>query len=68
MAALWSSPHPLPTGYLEQVLSERVQQRLNVPHDLLVFPGENSPLDKNPWHGYIKIREELKWLSRYGMQ
>jgi hypothetical protein len=24
-------------------------------------------LDKNPWHGYIKVREELKWLAHYGM-
>jgi len=55
-------------SHLEQVLLERALQRLNVPHDLLVFPGENHPLDKNPWHGYIKVREELKWLARYGMQ
>ncbi len=53
-------------SYLEQVLLERALQRLNVPHELLVFPGENHPLDKNPWHGYIKVREELKWLARYG--
>ncbi|MGA7155371.1 MAG: S9 family peptidase [Acidobacteriaceae bacterium] len=54
-------------SYLEQVLLERALQRLNVPHTLLVFPGENHPLDKNPWHGYIKVREELKWLKQYGM-
>jgi dipeptidyl aminopeptidase/acylaminoacyl peptidase len=53
-------------SYLEQVLLERALQRLNVPHSLLVFPGENHPLDKNPWHGYIKVREELKWLEKYG--
>lgn len=53
-------------SYLEQVLLERALQRLSVPHELLVFPGENHPLDKNPWHGYIKVREELKWLARYG--
>jgi dipeptidyl aminopeptidase/acylaminoacyl peptidase len=55
-------------SYFEQVLLERALQRLNVPHDLLVFPGENHPLDKDPWHGYIKVREELKWLAQYGMQ
>ena len=55
-------------SYFEQVLLERALERLNVPHTLLVFPGENHPLDKNPWHGYIKVREELKWLQRYGMQ
>ena len=53
-------------SYLEQVLLERALQRLNVPHTLLVFPGENHPLDKNPWHGFIKVREELKWLEKYG--
>ena len=53
-------------SYLEQVLLERALQRLNVPHTLLVFPGENHPLDKNPWHGYIKVREELSWLAKYG--
>jgi len=52
-------------SHLEQVLLERALQRLNVPHDLLVFPGENHPLDKNPWHGYIKVRDELKWLEKY---
>ncbi|MBV8675305.1 MAG: S9 family peptidase [Acidobacteriaceae bacterium] len=52
-------------SYLEQVLLERALERLNVPHALLVFPGENHPLDKNPWHGYIKVREELKWLEKY---
>jgi dipeptidyl aminopeptidase/acylaminoacyl peptidase len=53
-------------SYFEQVLLERALERLNVPHTLLVFPGENHPLDKNPWHGYIKVREELKWLNEYG--
>lgn len=53
-------------SYLEQVLLERALQRLNVPHTLLVFPGEGHPLDKNPWHGYIKVRDELKWLEKYG--
>ncbi len=53
-------------SYFEQVLLERALERLDVPHTLLVFPGENHPLDKNPWHGYIKVREELKWLDKYG--
>ena len=52
-------------SYFEQVLLERALQKLNVPHTLLVFPGENHPLDKNPWHGYIKVRDELKWLETY---
>ncbi len=53
-------------SYLEQVLLERALERLKVPHELLVFPDEGHPLDKNPWHGYIKVREELKWLAKYG--
>jgi dipeptidyl aminopeptidase/acylaminoacyl peptidase len=53
-------------SYFEQVLLERALERLNVAHTLLVFPGENHPLDKNPWHGYVKVREELKWLAKYG--
>jgi dipeptidyl aminopeptidase/acylaminoacyl peptidase len=55
-------------SYFEQVLLERALERLNVPHALLVFPGENHPLDKDPWHGYIKVREELKWLQQYGLK
>jgi hypothetical protein len=31
-----------------------------------VFPGEGHDLSKNPWHDKIKVREELKWLQRYG--
>jgi dipeptidyl aminopeptidase/acylaminoacyl peptidase len=53
-------------SYFEQIVLERALERLNVPHTLLLFPGENHPLDKNPWHGYIKVREELKWLAEYG--
>ncbi|GGH13104.1 S9 family peptidase [Silvibacterium dinghuense] len=53
-------------SYFEQVVLERALERLNVPHTLLVFPGEGHPLDRNPWHGYIKVRDELKWLKKYG--
>lgn len=52
-------------SFLEDVLLERGLQTLKVPHALLVFPGENHPLRNNPWHGYIKVREELKWLEKY---
>ncbi|MBW4026763.1 MAG: S9 family peptidase [Acidobacteria bacterium] len=55
-------------SFFEQILLERALQKLNVPHELLLFPGENHPLDKNPWHGYIKVREELKWLDKYAGQ
>ncbi len=52
-------------SYLEGVTMERAFQTLGVPHTFLVFPGEGHGLDKNPWHGYIKLREELKWLEKY---
>jgi dipeptidyl aminopeptidase/acylaminoacyl peptidase len=52
-------------SYLEDLLLERALQQLKVPHSLLVFPGEGHSLDKNPWHGYIKVREELRWLEKY---
>ena len=32
----------------------------------LFLPGEGHELDKNPWHGKIKVREELNWLKKYG--
>lgn len=49
----------------EQYLLERALQNMNVPHALLVFPGEGHGLGENPWHGKIKVREELKWLDKY---
>jgi dipeptidyl aminopeptidase/acylaminoacyl peptidase len=49
----------------EQYLLERALATLNVPHTLLVFPGEGHSLGSNPWHGKIKVREELKWLDKY---
>jgi dipeptidyl aminopeptidase/acylaminoacyl peptidase len=52
-------------SFFEQIVFDRALQRLGVPHTLLLFPGENHPLGKDPWHGYIKVREELKWLDRY---
>ncbi|HUJ22682.1 MAG TPA: prolyl oligopeptidase family serine peptidase [Bryobacteraceae bacterium] len=47
----------------EQYLLERALKTLGVPAKLLIFPGEGHELDKNPWHGKIKVREELKWLE-----
>jgi dipeptidyl aminopeptidase/acylaminoacyl peptidase len=52
-------------SYLEGVTMERALEALGVPHSFLVFPGEGHSLAKNPWHGYIKLREELKWLNEY---
>jgi dipeptidyl aminopeptidase/acylaminoacyl peptidase len=53
-------------SYLEDLLLERALEQLQVPHSLLVFPEEGHSLEKDPWHGYIKVREELQWLEKYG--
>ena len=50
----------------EDYLLERALHTLGIPSALLIFPGEGHGLGKNPWHGKIKVREELKWLDRYG--
>jgi dipeptidyl aminopeptidase/acylaminoacyl peptidase len=54
----------------EAYLLDRALYSLGVPSTLLIFPGagagEGHELDKNPWHGKIKVREELKWLEKYG--
>ena len=55
-------------SYLEDLLLERALERLQVPHSLLVFPDEGHSLEKDPWHGYIKVREELEWLEKYDGQ
>jgi dipeptidyl aminopeptidase/acylaminoacyl peptidase len=52
-------------SYLEGVTLERALQQLGIDHSFLVFPGEGHSLSHNPWHGYIKLREELKWLDKY---
>jgi dipeptidyl aminopeptidase/acylaminoacyl peptidase len=50
---------------LEDYLLEHALYSLNIPNALLIFPGEGHSLAKNPWHGKIKVREELKWLQKY---
>jgi len=52
-------------SYLEGVTLERALQQLGIEHSFLVFPEEGHSLAHNPWHGYIKLREELKWLDKY---
>jgi len=49
----------------EDYLLERALHTRGIPTSLLIFPGEGHDLDKNPWHGKIKVREELKWLDKY---
>jgi len=51
---------------LEDYLLDRALHELGVPSSLLIFPGEGHDPEKNPWHGKIKVREELKWLAKYG--
>ncbi len=46
-------------------LLERALDALDIPHQFLIFPGEGHGLGKDPWHGYIKVREELAWLEKY---
>jgi dipeptidyl aminopeptidase/acylaminoacyl peptidase len=50
---------------LEDYLLEHALYSLGIPNKLLIFPGEGHSLAKNPWHGKIKVREELKWLEKY---
>jgi dipeptidyl aminopeptidase/acylaminoacyl peptidase len=52
-------------SYLEGVTMERSRDALGIAHSFLVFPGEGHGLRKNPWHGCIKLRDELKWLDKY---
>jgi dipeptidyl aminopeptidase/acylaminoacyl peptidase len=49
----------------ENYLLERALHDLGIPATLLIFPGEGHGLGKNPWHGKIKVREELKWLEKW---
>ena len=51
---------------LENYLLDRALHALKIPSTLLIFPGEGHELDQNPWHSKIKVREELKWLQKYG--
>ena len=51
----------------EQYLLERALFTRGIPTSLLIFPGEGHSLEKNPWHGKIKVREELKWIDKYAM-
>ena len=52
----------------QSYILERGLHYLGVPVQLLVFPNEPHGLTRNPWHGKIKVREELKWLQKYGQQ
>ncbi len=49
----------------EQYLLERGLFSRGIPVSLMIFPGEGHSLEKNPWHGKILVREDLKWLEKY---
>ncbi len=53
------------TAVLEDYLLDHALHSLGIPSSLLIFPGEGHGLDKNPWHGKIKVREDMKWLEKY---
>jgi dipeptidyl aminopeptidase/acylaminoacyl peptidase len=50
----------------ENYILERGLHALGIPTKMIIFPGEEHDLANDPWHGKIKIREELKWLKQYG--
>ncbi len=47
-------------------LLERALTALGIPTKLITLPGEPHIIGNNPWHEKIKVREELKWLHKYG--
>ncbi len=50
----------------QSYIMERGLYYREVPVKLITFPDEGHDLSINPWHGKIKVREELKWLQQYG--
>ncbi|CAF0795186.1 unnamed protein product [Adineta ricciae] len=52
----------------QSYILERALYYRGVPVKLFSFPREGHELSDNPWHGKIKVREEIKWLKQYGHQ
>ncbi|CAF2835974.1 unnamed protein product [Rotaria sp. Silwood2] len=52
----------------QSFILERSLHYLGIPVQLLVFPNEGHAIANDPWNGKIKVREELKWLQKYGNQ
>jgi dipeptidyl aminopeptidase/acylaminoacyl peptidase len=52
----------------QSYIMERGLYYQGIPVELIIFPNEGHTLSINPWHGKIKVREELKWLKKYGNQ
>jgi dipeptidyl aminopeptidase/acylaminoacyl peptidase len=49
----------------EDYLLDRALRAVGVPTEMLMFPTEHHGLGNNPWHGRIKVREELKWIRKW---
>jgi dipeptidyl aminopeptidase/acylaminoacyl peptidase len=52
----------------QSYIMERGLYYRRIPVKLIIFPNEGHDLLIDPWHGKIKIREELKWLKKYDNQ
>jgi dipeptidyl aminopeptidase/acylaminoacyl peptidase len=52
----------------QSYILERGLYYLGIPVKLISFPKEGHSMINNPWYGKIKVREELKWLQKYGNQ
>lgn len=51
----------------QSLILERSLRYLNIPVQLLLLPNEGHTLGNDPWHGKIKVEEELQWLKQYGL-
>lgn len=49
----------------QSYILERALHQRDIPVQLISFPHEGHDLLFDPWHGKIKLREELKWLKKY---
>lgn len=49
----------------EDYLLDRALHAVGVPAAMLMLPGEHHGLGNDPWHGRIKVREELKWIRKW---
>ncbi|CAF4216742.1 unnamed protein product, partial [Adineta steineri] len=52
----------------QSYIFERGLNYLGIPVKLITFRKQGHSLTNNPWHAKIKVREELKWLQKYGNQ
>jgi dipeptidyl aminopeptidase/acylaminoacyl peptidase len=50
----------------QSYILERSLYNRGIPVKLIIFPKQGHSWNDNPWHGKIQVREELKWLKKYG--